>query len=94
MLTLSQVILVVVITVLCVLVIVFSIYIFKLLDELKTSLQKINLMLDDLKRVTKSVADPVEHASEFICGLKKGAKIIELAGELIHKKDKDGTEQV
>ena len=86
MLTLSQVILVIVVTILCVLLIIFSIYIFRILDEVKKTLQKTNLMLDDMKRITKSVADPIEHASEFISGLKKGAKLVELAGELVGKK--------
>ena len=87
MLTLSQVILVIVVTVLCILLIIFSIYVFRILEEVRLSLKKANLMLDDMKRITKSVADPVEHASEFISGLEKGAKVVELAGELIHKKD-------
>lgn len=87
MLTLSQIILVIVVAILCVLLIVFSIYIFKILEEVKISLKKTNSMLDDVKRITKSVADPIEHASEFISGLKKGAKIVELAGDLIHKKE-------
>ena len=86
MLTLSQVILVIVVTILSILLIIFSIYIFRILDELKKTLQKTNSMMDDMKRITKSVADPIEHASEFISGLKKGAKLVELAGELVSKK--------
>lgn len=86
MITLSQIILVIVVTILCVLLIIFSIYIFKILEEVKISLKKTNSMLDDVKRITKAVADPVEHASEFISGLKKGAKLVELAGELVSKK--------
>ena len=88
MLTLSQIILVIVITVLVVLLVIFSIYIFRILDEVKKTLQKSNDMMDDIKRITKSVADPIEQASEFVTGLKKGAKLVELAGELIEKKKK------
>ncbi len=87
MLTLSQIILVIVVTILSILLIIFSIYIFRILDELRTSLRKTNSMLDDVKRITKSVADPIEHASEFISGLKKGAKLVELAGEFVNKKN-------
>jgi len=86
MLTLSQIILVVVVTILCILLIIFSIYIFRILDEIKITLKKTNFMMDDIKRITKSVADPIEHASEFVSGLKKGAKLVELAGELVEKK--------
>jgi len=86
MLTLSQVILVIVVTILSILLIIFSIYIFRILEELKKTLQKTNSIMDDMKRITKSVAEPIEHASEFISGLKKGAKLVELAGELVSKK--------
>jgi len=92
MLTLSQIILVIVVTILSILLIIFSIYIFRILDELRTSLRKTNSMLDDIKRITKSVADPIEHASEFISGLKKGAKLVELAGEFVNKKNNNKEE--
>lgn len=50
--------------------------------------------MDDMKRMSKSVADPIESASEFVTGLKKGSKLVELAGNLIESrkhgsKDKD-----
>jgi len=86
MLTLSQIILVIVVTILSILLVIFSIYIFRILDELKRTLQKTNSMMDDMKRITKSVADPIEHASEFVSGLKKGAKLVEMAGEFVEKK--------
>ncbi|OGD57996.1 hypothetical protein A3I57_00525 [Candidatus Beckwithbacteria bacterium RIFCSPLOWO2_02_FULL_47_23] len=69
-----------------VLLTIFSIYTFRILDQVKRSLEKTNLMLDDMKRITKAIADPVEHAAEFVGGLKKGAKLVELAGRLIEKK--------
>jgi len=86
MLNLSQIILVIVVTILSILLVIFSIYIFRILDELKRTLQKTNSMMDDMKRITKSVADPIEHASEFVSGLKKGAKLVEMAGEFVEKK--------
>ncbi|MBU1084897.1 MAG: hypothetical protein ABIJ43_02985 [Candidatus Beckwithbacteria bacterium] len=87
MLTLSQIILVIVVTILVILLTVFSIYIFRILEEVRKTLQKSNDMMDDMKRITKSVADPIEQASEFVTGLKKGAKLVELAGEFIEKKN-------
>lgn len=86
MLTLSQIILVIVVTILSILLIIFSVYTFRILDEIRKTLQKTNSMMDDMKRITKSVADPIEHASEFISGLKKGAKLVELAGEFVSKR--------
>lgn len=77
---------VVVVTLLSVLLTIFSIYVFRIMDQVKQSLEKTNSMLDDMKRITKAVADPVEHAAEFVGGLKKGAKIVELAGKLLEKK--------
>lgn len=86
MLTLSQILLVVVVVLLSVLLTIFSVYVFKIMEQIKFSLMKTNSMLDDMKRITKAVADPVEHAAEFVGGLKKGAKIVELAGKLLDKK--------
>ena len=86
MLTLSQILLVVVVTLLSVLLTIFSIYTFRILDQFKKTMEKTNSMLDDMKRITKAIADPVEHAAEFVGGLKKGAKLVELAGRLIEKK--------
>ena len=93
MITLSQIVLVVVVAILSILLVIFSIYIFRILDELKKTLQKTNSMMDDMKRITKSVADPIEHASEFVSGLKKGAKLVELAGEFVEKKNKEKTKK-
>jgi hypothetical protein len=89
MLTLSQILLVIVVTLLSVLLTIFSVYIFRILEQVKRSLEKTNTMLDDMKRITKSVADPIEQASEFVSGLKKGAKLVELAGKVIEKKSRE-----
>jgi hypothetical protein len=86
MLTLSQIILVIVVTILSILLVIFSIYIFRILDEIKKTLEKTNEIMVDIKRISRSVAEPIEHASEFVSGLKKGAKLVELAGEIIEKK--------
>lgn len=93
MLTLSQIILVVVVTILTVLLVIFAIYIFKILEEVKKMMVKTNTMMDDFQRITKSVADPIEHASEFVTGLKKGAKLVELAGDMIDRKKKAKADQ-
>ena len=55
-------------------------------------MEKTNSMLDDMKRITKAIADPVEHAAEFVGGLKKGAKLVELAGKLLDKKHSQKSE--
>lgn len=86
MLTLSQIILVIVVTILSILLVIFSIYIFRILDEVKKTLEKTNEIMADMKRISRSVAEPIEHASEFVSGLKKGAKLVELAGEIVAKK--------
>ncbi|MDP4031181.1 MAG: hypothetical protein U1C50_02145 [Patescibacteria group bacterium] len=93
MLTLSQILLVVVVTLLSVLLTIFSIYVFRILDQFKQTMEKTNSMLDDMKRISKAIADPVEHVSEFVGGLKKGAKLVELAGKLIEKKKSDKSEK-
>lgn len=92
MLTLSQILLVVVVTLLSVLLTIFSIYVFRIMEQVKQSLVKTNSMFDDMKRITKAIADPVEHAAEFVGGLKKGAKLVELAGKLLDKKHSEKSE--
>ena len=64
----------------------------RILDQFKKTMEKTNSMLDDMKRITKAIADPVEHAAEFVGGLKKGAKLVELAGKLLDKKHSQKSE--
>ena len=53
----------------------------------KKSVEKINLILDDTHKMTAAVAEPVEEASEFLVGLKKGVKFIRNITRLVSEEN-------
>lgn len=83
-----QILLTVVITTLTVLLVIIGIEVFQILKEFKKMMEKVNLMMDDVHRVTKSIADPIEEASGFIMGLKRGVNFFKAISRLLEK-DKD-----
>jgi len=72
----TQILLTVVISVLTVLLTIIGLAVYQILREFKKSIEKINLILDDTRRMTSAVAQPVEDASEFIHGVKKGVNFL------------------
>lgn len=69
---LTQIVLVVVISVLTVLLTVISIEVFLILRELWKASKKFNDVLEDTHTVTHAIAEPVAEASELVLGLKNG----------------------
>lgn len=53
-------------------VIVAGIWFILILKELKNTLHKADLILDDTKTITSAVAEPVSSISEFVQGFKNG----------------------
>lgn len=86
MFSLSQYLLVFVISSLTVVLLIIGIQVIRILSELKVSLKKTNQILDDVTVVSHAVAKPVESVSEFVSGLKKGAKVVDMAEELLTKR--------
>lgn len=84
-----QVLLTVVISVLTVLLTVISIAIFQILREFKGSLERMNKILDDTGRITESVAEPVEEASDFIMGLKKGVSFFKNISKFLKEDERE-----
>lgn len=82
-----QILLTVVISTLTVLLVIIGIEVFQILKEFKKMMEKVNQMMDDTRRVTKSIADPVEEASGFIMGLKKGVSFFKVVSRLFEKED-------
>ncbi len=78
-----QILLAVVISVLTVLVTVISLAVYQILKELKQSIVKMNFILDDAHRMSSAVAQPVEDASEFIHGVKKGVNFIKSISKFV-----------
>ena len=82
-----QILLIIVISTLTVLLTIIGIALFHILKEFKVSLEKINEILSDTARITKSVAEPVEEASDFVMGLKKGVSFLKTVSKFF-KEDK------
>lgn len=86
-----QIALTCVISVLAVILFIVGLEVFQILKELKKTLEKINKILDDTGRISESVAAPVEEASEFLIGLKKGMSFLNSVTKLskFFKKEKE-----
>ena len=56
-------------------IVVSGIWLIKVLVEVRSTVVKTNLILDDTKLITSSVAQPVSTFSEFIMGFKNGLSI-------------------
>jgi len=83
---LMQYLLIFVIFSLTTILIIVGIQVVKILKEIRVGLKKSNSMLDDVKKVTQSVAEPVEAASDFLMGLKKGFRIIDVIDKLLERR--------
>lgn len=84
--------LVFVISSLTVILIIIGIQVIKILQEVRISLTKTNSMLDDAKKISHSIAEPIESASDFVMGLKKGFRVVDMAEKLLSKKVGDKKE--
>ena len=93
MIGLTQVILVVVITTLTALSVVIGIQVVKILQELRTSLQKMNGILDDVADMTHSVSQPMVSLSGLVDNLKGGVKIVALFKKLLGREEEENVEE-
>ncbi len=84
----TQILLTAVVATLTVLLVVIGVQIFLILGEVRNMLQKVNGMLGDASRVTRAVVEPIEEASSFVLGLKKGLGAVK-AFKKIFAADKD-----
>lgn len=72
----TQILLIVVISILTLLLSAIGVQMFLILTEVRNILKKTGGMLDDAKRITHAVAEPVEEASSFMLGLKNGFGLV------------------
>ncbi len=77
-----QILLIIVITILTSVLTIIGIEVFKVLRELRQSLTNVNNMLQDLKKVSHMISEPIEEASTFLAGLKRGIKTFKSISEL------------
>lgn len=86
----NQFLLLIVITVLATILSVAGIEVIKILKDFRTSLQKLNQVLDEVHLISSSIAKPVVGISNFLSGLKSGVEIVNLL--LSAKKRKEENE--
>lgn len=84
-----QILLTVVITTLTVLLVIIGIEVFQILKELKKMMEKFNKIADDAHTISHSIATPIEEASGFIMGLKKGVNFFKAISHLFEKEDEE-----
>lgn len=80
MITLTQVVLVIVITTLTVLLTFIGIQVVYILKDLRGSLRRINKIIDNAEAITDAVVRPIEGISSVVEGLQSSLKIAELLG--------------
>jgi len=71
---------------LALLLIILGIQVWYILKEIRISMQKMNTMLDDAKKVSGTVSEGVVGMSGFMNGLKTGLSAVT---SLLHKGDKN-----
>ena len=86
-----QILLAAVISSLTVVLVFIGIEFFLILKEMKKTVEKMNLIIDDTHTVTHTVANTVEETAGFISGIKKGAGLVgalrRLASNIDEEKD-------
>jgi hypothetical protein len=85
----TQILLIIVVSVLTILLVVVGIQVFFILREVKFSMQKLNKMLDDFSKISSSVVKPIEILSNSAIGLSSLGKIFSF---LKSKKEKEDEE--
>lgn len=93
MLDATQTLLVAVITTLTILLTIIGVQVVQILKELKKTLEKVNHILDESGKIVTSISQPIEGASDFVTGFKKGANILNLLSRLFKDKEKSEEEE-
>lgn len=72
----TQLILAVSVFIITITVFAIGVWIIIVLNELRTTIQKANQILDDTHSITQAVSHPVESFSDFLMGFKNGLSIV------------------
>lgn len=62
--------------IIAVLAIVIAVQLILILKDLKTSILKVNKILDDSGQMSESIKEPIVGLSKFLVGLKSGASVL------------------
>jgi len=82
---LTQIVIIISLLAITTILVVCGISVVNLLRDLRDTIKKTNLILDDTKQITSSVAQPVSSFSEFVMGFKNGFHIF---NSLVNKNKK------
>lgn len=85
----TQVLLIIVVTVLTILISVIGVQVFFILSEIRKTVEKMNKMLDDAGMVTGSVSRSVMGMAGLVEGVKTGLSVVNIFGR---KKQKEKQE--
>lgn len=83
----NQILLLLVVFSLTTVLVISGIQVIKLIGELRGTLKKVNNVVDDVSKISDSVAKPVVSASNFIMGIKSGVDLVGLISKLKNKKN-------
>lgn len=72
----TQLVIIIISLTLAALFVILGIQVYHILTEVRTSLRKVNKMLDDMGRVSGTVGDTVSNVGGFVSGLKAGLSAI------------------
>ncbi len=80
----TQIAIIVSLVLITTIIVIAGVWLILILKELKGTLKKADLILDDTKTITSAVAEPVSSISEFVRGFKNG---VSMFNSLFKKKD-------
>lgn len=86
MIDIIQILITVVITVLTILLTIIGVEIFRILQEAKKTVKRVNNVLTDVERITSSVAAPIETATHVFSGLQQGIGVANFIVKLVETK--------
>ncbi|MBU4210288.1 hypothetical protein KKC08_01015 [Patescibacteria group bacterium] len=72
----TQLVLTISIAIITIILATIGIYLIKILKEIKITISKTNLILDDTQIITSSIAQPVSTFAEFFSGLRDGVQAL------------------
>lgn len=87
MVTLTQILLIIVITVLTVILTAIGIQFFLLIKEMRQTLARANSIMDDVGELINKISHPASSMNNLLTGLREGVNLIDTVTGLFRRKD-------
>lgn len=87
MVTLTQTLLIIVITVLTVVLTAIGVQLFLLLKEMRQTLMRANAIMDEAQELITKISHPAASMNNLLTGLKEGVNLIDTVTGMFRKKD-------